>query len=50
MQENKEKNLEKIRELKALSGKLELRFRIDEARLKEGAKSGSYITSCKVHS
>ena len=42
-QENKEKNMVKIQELKALSDEHGLRFRIDQARLDEGAKSGSYI-------
>lgn len=49
MQENKEKNLVKIQELKALSDEHGLQFRIDQTRLDEGAKSGSYITCyCKV--
>ena len=33
----------KIQELKALSDEHGLRFRIDQARLDEGAMSGSYI-------
>lgn len=48
VQENKDKNLAKIQELKALSDEHSLQFRIDQARLDEGAKSGSYTCYCKV--